>query len=203
VRTALLVLALAFAGLARADRRELYVTGAASPSLVSLRDPVAGTARASRLVGQLELASLYGLTNSLHVGGAVRALFASNQSFTGVAGAAYGYTGSLYQDLLAFGVSARAAYRVDTGHRLAPVLGLELGAEHLRFTNLQLFPDEKGYSLALPPQSDTALSARAGAALEWRINDRLFASAGVGYRRFFGSRAAWQLDFPATFGTVW
>lgn len=189
-----------------ADRRETYTQLTLGPALLVVRDPGGSSSTAAHPALSAELVSYYGLTNTLHVGGSVRFIGTRNARIAGITvGQPDGSqpAGSLYLDTWSLGAAALLAYRYDTGLDLAPVARLELGLAHSSYRRLQLIADSRAYALDVPGRSTFALTTRALAAVEYRLDTRFVASAGVGIRRAFGDLTTWSLDIPLTFGLIW
>jgi hypothetical protein len=187
-----------------ADARETYAVVTLGPSVLVLKDAEQGKASSARPALLAELACFYGLTNTLHVGGAFRFAVAKNFAFDGVtiSQPTSSPRGSLYEDATSFGLAAFLAYRVDTGYHLAPVGRLELTATSNHYGNIELVPDGTNYIIGLPSVSEFSLGARALLGAEYRIGDRWVATLGIAVRRDFGGHATFALDVPASIAIV-
>lgn len=191
---------------ARADQRELYTSLELSPSILLLDDTLDGRSHASQVAAGGGILVYYGLTNTVHVGLAARALWTPNVQFPGKQ---YALTdgsspsGSLFEDVLGFGGALVGAYRFDTGLPIAPVFRLELGGTYLRYNHLQFIADNTQVSFSFPALSELVFGAKAVLAVEYRFGNHFVASLGVGARKNFNSLNTWQFELPITVGWIW
>lgn len=201
-----LLLAFSAPSVALADRKELYTVLNVESSNHHFKDPVHGDSSSNAWGAGLGLASYYGLTNTLHFGGALRVSRAKNVAFDGVtliSGAGTSNTGRLYADTLSFQLGALALYRLDTGHALAPALSFESGVVRRTYSNIGLTPDGASYSLRQANNDETLLYVRAALTLEYRFWERFVASAGVAGQLEPGGLMPWQISIPVNVGLIW
>lgn len=191
---------------ALADRRELYVLLEGGAAVESLRDAPSLTQSGTAVGPAGELQAFYGLSNTLHLGGYVRGLYAPNVSFQGVAAVLEDGsrpTGTLYEDTHGFGAGVLARWRFDTGYTLAPLAQLELGATWRRYRLQQLIPSGKDFAISLPDKDELAPDVRLVAGVEYRVLDQVLLELLVGARRPLAGVIAWQLTGSVAVGLVW
>lgn len=192
--------------LAHADRRELYTSAEISPQLFHLTDPIAEKATTTLLAPGVALSVAYGLTNALHVGGALHFSMGTNASFNPsqvILSDGSPSDGVTYEDLVAVGATAFALYRFDTGTRLAPLLQADLGLTSISYTKVAHIPTGSSFAIGFPDVSETVLELRASARAEYRFSDHLVASGGIGAIVNPGALRSWALYLPFTFGWIW
>jgi hypothetical protein len=191
---------------ALADRREFYLTLSLEPQLSRFTEPISGASQASSLGGGATLAAYYGLTNALHLGGAVRFSLTRDVPFSNanivLPGGAPSH-GTVYEDRLGFGATALAAYRVDTGRAFAPVGRLELGFASLSYKNIQHAPAGATYAVEFPGSHELVLEARAGLSGEYRFGDHFVTAVGLQVTVHPGSISPWEVGLPFTLGWAW
>ena len=191
---------------ARADRGETYAILSFEPGAAGYSDPSLGRASSTRFGGGFGALGYYGLTNAIHVGGAVRYAASSGLSFSPTAATLPGgptYPGTLVASAQAFSASALILYRLDTGYHLAPVLAGEAGYTAQSLHDVALVPQGTNYGIPLSSRTDSAPFARASALLEWRFANRFVSLAGVAVTRTGLQSAPWQCTFPMMVGMIW
>jgi hypothetical protein len=188
---------------ARADSRELYSLASIVPTVSFVRE--SGARSSARLGVALELSSLYGLDNELHIGGSLRVGGLKNATFRSASvslddGAAF--NGALYEDALQISAAFAAAYRVDLSARWAPVIRVDVGMTMSAYSNRQLIV---GYPAHDPPYGATLSTVRSlspggriAFLVQRRLGDEWAIEAGLGLRAEIGSRGATQLELPLT-----
>jgi hypothetical protein len=204
---ALAVALLLVPGGARADREELYALVEVSPLLMRLDTPVAASTASTSATGIAAGATVYyGLTNTLHVGGAVHYETTRNASFNGTTVTLNGGTsshGTLYEDTRAISLTMVGAYRFDLGPRLVPVAQLEMGVASLSYSNIAHFDGSTGVAFPYPDRSQTVLEVRGQLRAEYRYGDHLVAGAGIGAVVRPGALNPWSIYLPVSVGYVW
>jgi len=202
---ALLALLLGPSG-ARADRRELYTVLGLEPQLTRFSEPLAASADAMRFTPALELAAFYGLTNSLHVGAALRLsqsrgleirnadVFLPDHSPS---------SGSVSFDHRSIGFGVLGYYRLDTGRSIAPGLAVEAGFASHAYSAVNHSPTGASFGIPYPSTSEFRPYLRATLGAEYRCMDHLYASLAVGASFEPGGLAAWQLVLPLRVGWIW
>jgi hypothetical protein len=203
VAIALLAALAASARPSRADSREVYALASLVPGVASVREP--GAAGAPRFSAALELTALYGLTNELHLGGALRLGGLKNAALSPASAMLPDgslLAGTLYEDSLQLGVSLSVAYRFDLGPRWAPVLRLDAGLSYRSYPARSLVSDASGpsppLSAPLPAEQSLNPALRIALLLQRRLGDELAVEAGVALRTEPGPRGALLLEFPLT-----
>jgi hypothetical protein len=189
-----------------ADRRELYVVIGLEPALLHTDDAYGATGTANTAGGALSLSAYYGLTNTVHVGAALRTTAARNIQVSPIAVPIAGgtrRTGTLYEDLLAVSFGGLALYRFDTGYRAAPTLSLELGGGQYTYSNRAHAPAGAGFSQAVPSVSYFAFYARPAVGLEYRLGDRLVAGVAVAAEIAPAAHQPWSIAVPFSVGVIW
>jgi hypothetical protein len=196
-----LVALLALPSAAHADRRDLYTSLEVSPQLLRLDAPLSPTPSVFAPAVEAGVVAYYGLTNSIHVGAALRYAYAQDASFnSAVVG---GQSGTTYENFSSISAALVAAYRFDLGRRLAPIAQLEVGFASLNYTAIAQVPDAAPYSMAYPDYSETRLEVRILGRAEYQLTDHLVASAGVGVILHPGGLNPWTATLPLTFGWIW
>lgn len=192
---------------ARADRQELYALVEVAPLFMRLDTPVAATTASTSAVGISAGATVYyGLTNTLHVGGAVHYQATRNASFKGMTVTLNGGTsshGALYEDTSAISLTMVGAYRVDLGPRLVPVAQLELGVASVSYSNIAHFDGSTGVAFPYPNNSETVLEVRGQVRAEYRYEDHFVVGAGIGAVVRPGALNPWSLYLPVSVGYIW
>jgi hypothetical protein len=205
-RPALISLALLLPVAGRADGREFYTLFGAQLVLPHYYDTLSATDTATPIAGALEFTAYYGLTNTIHVGIAAhvsraRDIALSKATVTLSDGSAS--PGAVYENDLAIGAGALVLYRFDTRRVLAPVLSLEIGANHHSYTQIDHIPAGATYQITFPDSSEFVLSGRAAFLLEYRLGDRFVATSGVSLVLEPGGHAPWQIALPFLVGVIW
>jgi hypothetical protein len=206
VRLVALVAVLAAPFAARGDDQELYTLIQLEPSSHHFTDPVRGEAEASAWGAGAGLTAYYGLTNTLHFGGALRVARAKNVAFddvTVISSGGTSNTGRLFADTLSFSVGALALYRLDTGRPLAPMLSLEGGLVRRSYTNVALTPNGASYGLPVDDNSETLAYGRLTLSLEYRFWQRWIASVGLAGQLEPSGLMPWQISVPISVGMIW
>jgi hypothetical protein len=191
---------------ALADRGEIYALLEFEPAVIHFKDPVLLEKETTQLAGAVGITGYFGLTNTIHLGGAVRVSMAKDIEFDGITLTSPGgvtSTGSVYADQLSFSIGAVGLYRFDTGSKFAPLLGLEGGVIHHRYSNVAQYPDGGSYGISQADNSETRPYGRASLALEYRFASRWAASAGVAAQYEPESMSPWQFAFPMRVGFIW
>jgi hypothetical protein len=197
----------------RADRRDLYATVSVEPQRATFHDPMTESASSTTVIpGSLGLSVFYGLTNTIHFGGAFHYSQTKNVAFEGVSVTEGGWpaSGTGYADLAAYSLTALGQYRLDTGYSLAPVVRLEAGVASLHYTSAEFRPEGSGYAMAYPDKSKVAFEGRASLLFEYRFRspqflpvEHLVASVGLGYVVHPGSDSPSGLSVPLSIGCIW
>jgi hypothetical protein len=186
---------------ARADRRDLYTSLEVAPQLLRLDPPLSTRPSASSPAFEAGVVTLYGVTNTIHVGAALRYAYGQDASFSGAVVA--GAPGTTWENFHSLGAALVGAYRFDVGRRLAPLAQLELGFASLNYTQVAQVPDAAPYSTAYPNYSETRFEARLLGRLEYQLTDHMVGSAGLGAILHPGALNPWTAYVPLTFGWIW
>ncbi len=202
----LALLAIALPNAARADKQELYTFVSFEPQLTSFTEPIAASSSATLFTPAVELGVYYGLTNTLHIGGVLRASFANdlrvdNSNVRLPDGTPA--TGSVYFNHHAFGLGALGYYRFDSGRALAPALEAEVGFNSHSYSLVAFGPAGQSFTIGYPSVSELRLYLRAVALAEYRFSNHMLASAGVGFSAEPGGLAPWQVVIPIRFAWIW
>ena len=204
---AALVVALLVPPAARADREEFYTLVEVSPLFMRLETPVAATTANTSATGIAAGATIYyGLTNTLHVGGAVHYEVTRNASFEGTTVTLNGGTsshGTLYEDTSAISLTMVGAYRFDLGPHLVPVAQLEMGVASLSYSNIAHFDGSTGVAFPYADRSQAVVEIRGQLRAEYRYGDHWAAGAGIGAVIHPGALNPWSLYLPVSVGYVW
>jgi hypothetical protein len=195
-----------FAGIARADRGEVYANLEIVPTLASIADPATSERVALPLSVGVQLSAFYGVTHQVHVGLALHAGGALDVRFSDVALPLPDGSrprGELYENVLIGGVGVLGHFRLDTGELWAPFGRIELGASYREFREVVHFPAGTTLRLDQPSRAELVPSARAGIGLEYRFGNRLVGSIGISTRVSIGSLLTWQLELPVAIAYVW
>lgn len=193
-------------GIAQADRKELYVALGLEPALMHTNDAYDTRASGNTTRGALALTAYYGLTNTLHVGAALRSTMAKDIHVSPIAVQlpdGTRPTGTLYEDLFAVSLGAVAHYRVDTGYRTAPTLSLEAGLASYSYTNRIHSPNNAGYAFTVRSTSDTAPYVRPAVGVEYRATDRVVVAVSVAAELAPGVHQPWAIGIPFNVGLIW
>jgi hypothetical protein len=185
-----------------ADARELYVLVEGAPALLFLKDPSAGQASTRQVAFLGAVTAYYGFTNSLHLGLNAHLAITDNVSFPGLSIDSLPQ-GTLYENVLAVGADALAAYRLDTGYPVAPVARLQFGGTYQSYLGQQLVTNDMAHAVALPDKSELVWGVQLGLGAEYRFGDHLVASLGVAARYSLSGLIRWQLSLPLTAGVIW
>lgn len=192
---------------ARADWQEFYTLVEVSPLFMRLDTPVAANTASTSAVGIAAGATVYyGLTNTLHVGGAFHYEATRNPSFKGTTVTLNGGTsshGTLYEDTSAISLTMVGTYRFDLGGRLVPVGQLEMGVASLTYSNIAQFDGSTGVAFPYPSRSQTVLELRGQLRAEYRYGDHFVFGAGIGAVVRPGALNPWSLYVPLSVGYVW
>lgn len=191
---------------ARADRREGYVLVSVEPVLLHATDAYDSAGAGTAPAGSLAVTAYYGITNTLHVGAAVRTTAARDVRVSRMSAPLADGTrpsGTLYEDLLGVSVGAVALYRVDTGYRTAPTLSVEAGFGSYSYSRRAHAPNGATYSVPVPSVSYLAPYLRPAIGLEYRMSDRLVAGVAVAVELAPGAHKPWALGVPFSFGLIW
>lgn len=206
VRIFVISVLLAAPAAASADDQELYTLLQLEPVSHHVTDPVRGEVEANAWGAGLALSGYYGLTNTIHVGGALRVARAKNVPFEDVSvisSSGTRNTGRLYADTQSFAIGGLALYRLDTGRAMAPTLSAEAGVLRRSYTNVALTPAGASYGLPVDDNSETLLYGRLTLSLEYRFWERWLASVGVAGQLEPGGLQPWQLSVPVNVGLIW
>ncbi len=203
---ALAVLLVLGARTVRADERELYTLLQISPQILHFTEPTTGqgSSTLSGMGGSLVL--YYGLSDTIHVGGALHYATTSNASFTPVRvtlpdGASS--TGAVYADARSIAATGVAAFHYDTGRHLAPLIQLEAGFASISYRNVSHMPSGAAYAVTLPDTTESALDLRASVRLEYRFVQHFVAGVGPAFVWNPGTHNPWALLVPITIGWIW
>jgi hypothetical protein len=191
---------------ARADRQELYTVAGIAPVVGRYENPLVNSGQTNRSSFAAEMAVYYGISNSLHFGGIIRASKMTGARFNNVfmeLPDKSWSTGTVQADELAFGAGLLGLYRLDTGYPVAPVASAELGFTHHTYSNLAHVPAGQNYGIPFSDKSETRLECRLGLAVEYRFASRFVLSAGAVYGLEPGGLAPWSLSFPVRVGVIW
>lgn len=191
---------------ARADHEEIYTVIGYEAGVSRYDLPANGSGTSTSFAGALEASIYYGLTNTIHIGGRVRASSSSDVRFSGVRlsmpdGSIS--TGDVFEDHRSLGVGAVAIYRYDTGLHLAPVFELEGGFTSHQYRRIAHVPTGVAFTIPLPDVSETLLHGSAALLLEYRFANRWIAAGGVGVQGETGGLVPWSVSVPLRFGVIW
>ena len=203
---ALVLAALLVPVAARADRRELYTSVEVSPSLLRLTDPV--TERYSTTAGAVggALTVAYGLTNAIHIGGALHYAQGSDAAFPNarvvlIDGSSS--AGAVFENVTSMGASLFGLYRFHTRSAMSPVVQADVGFSTVTYSNVLHIPSGAGYGVGFPTVHELAVEIRASARLEYRFGDNLVAGAGAGVLMSPGALRPLGFYFPMSVGWIW
>ncbi len=190
----------------RADRREVYTALAYEPGVCRLEVPVGSGDPTTRFCNSLAVAAYYGVTNSFHLGGRVRASRTTNINFSGTSvrlGDGSTSYGDVYEDHWSLGIGALAAYRLDVRGSLAPVAELEAGVASHKYDRIEHVPSGATHTIPEGGKSTTELYAAASLLAEYRFSTRWAAAAGVSAQMESGGLRPWAIAFPVRVAYVW
>lgn len=198
--------ALVVPSLALADRRELYTSIEVAPGLVRVSDPVTEryTTSAGVIGGSITVA--YGVTNELHIGGALHYAQGSDIAFRGstvVLTNGTQSTGTVYMDVRSMGATLLAQYRFHLRTRMVPFVQAEVGLTSLSYENVVHVPSAASYGVPFPNVTEVALEVRAGAGLEYRFGDSVVASVALQAVVTPGALQTAGLQIPVSLGWIW
>lgn len=191
---------------ALADRREVYTVLAFEPGMCRFEVPVGSGASTSKYCNALAVATYYGLTNSLHLGGRIRVTRTTDVRFAETTvrlGDGSASHGDVFEDHWALGIGGLAVYRFDTRARLAPLAELEAGVMTHKYDRIEHIPSGVAYSVPQGSQSATELYAAASLLLEYRLATRWVASAGISGQVESGGLRPWSITVPLRAGFIW
>ncbi len=203
---ALALAALSAAAPARADRKEVYTVLGIGAGANHYKVPANGSGSTTAFAGALDLTVYYGLTNTFHVGGRLRATSTSNVQFDSVKltmADGSESVGSVFADHRSVSLGAVGLYRFDTGRSFAPVLELEAGFAAHQYQRVEHVPAGAGFKLALGNKSQNALYGAGAVLLEYRFANRWVAMTGLSVRAETGDLQPWSLSVPLRVGVIW
>ncbi len=190
---------------ARADKKELYAVLGYESGANHYNVPAAGVGAVTTYAGAIDLASYYGLTNAVHVGGRLRVSSSSDVHFTNTTLTLPDGTksqGDVYSDHRALGLGALVLYRLDVG-ALAPVFELEAGFTSHQYRNVIRIPANASYSRPLDDVSETVFHGSGTVLVEYRLGNRWMVATGVGGQVEPHGLTPWSVFVPFRVGRVW
>jgi hypothetical protein len=202
----LAVAALFTAAPARADRKEIYTVLGFDAGANGYKVPANGSGSTTAFAAGLDLGVYYGLTNTLHLGGRLRATSTPDVQFDSVKlSMADGSesVGSLFADHRSISLGAVGHYRFDTGRAFAPVVELEAGFAAHQYRRVEHVPAGAGFKLDLGNKSQDALYGAGALLLEYRFANRWIAMTGISVRAETGDMQPWSLSVPLRVGVIW
>lgn len=206
-RTVAMVVGLLASPSARADHKETYTLVGYQGGLSHYRFPgTTGSGSTTVYAGALDLTAYYGLSNTLHVGGRVRATSSSDVHIGDATVAVPGGSrsaGDVYFDQRSLGFGVLGLYRVDTGYAVAPVVELELGFTTHQYRRIAHVPAGRAFFVSLPDTSETALQASTALLLEYRFRNSWIVIAGATVQVEPGGFTPWSVTVPIRFGRIW
>jgi hypothetical protein len=206
LRAIVALLAASMASSALADRRELYTVLAYEPGFCRFDVPVGSGDPTTRFCNSVAAAAYYGFTNSVHLGGRVRASRMTDIHFTGTTvrlGDGSASYGDIYEDHWSLGIGALAAYRFDIRGPLAPVAELEAGVVAHKYDRIEHVPSGATHTVPEGSKSSTELYAAASLLAEYRFANRWAASAGMSGQLESGRLRPWSVTFPVRVAYIW
>lgn len=191
---------------AAADRREMYAILEVSPAAVSASDPVTGGGGTTKGGVEFGVTALYGVSNRLHLGGALHVGMSKDFPFAPVNLSLPDGTrsqGTDYSNVTSYAATAVAAYRFGLGTAIVPVIQLEAGVASLRYTDIVHVPDGMNIGFQFADSSEVTPDLRASVRADWRVSNHVLAGVGVGATWHPGAKASSGFYLPLYVGWIW